>query len=168
MAFLLAQPLQRGGVELAVKAHDGFAGRGLLVAGAVELVGRDLCNGRELHVELKAALEQHFVAHGLRVEGVEQAGLFVGNEGFERGELIGLAGVGVRRKVGARESALLQREHLEARIDRLRVVTVALDDALDAFDGDVADFFEAVLARNALRFGSFRNLNQYKMKFRSI
>jgi len=143
LAFLLAQPLQRRGVEVAVKAHDGFAGRGLLVAGAVKLVGRDICNGRELHVELKAALEQHFVAHGLRVECVEQAGLFVGNEGFERGELVGLGGVGVGREIGARKGALLQREDLEARVDGLWVVAVALDDALDALDGDVADFFEA-------------------------
>ena len=27
MAFLLAQPVERGGVEVAVKAHDGFARR---------------------------------------------------------------------------------------------------------------------------------------------
>ncbi len=58
LAFLLAQPLQRGGVEVTVKAHDGFPGRSLLVAGAVELVGGDLCYGRELHVELKSALAQ--------------------------------------------------------------------------------------------------------------
>ncbi len=70
---------------------------------------RDLCNGRELLIELKATLEYYFVANGLRVERVEQAGLFVGNEGFEHGELFGFVGVGIRREVGTGEGALLQR-----------------------------------------------------------
>ena len=164
MAFLLAQPLQRGGVEVVVKAHDGFAGRGLLVAGTVELVGRDLCNGCELNVELKAALEQHFVAHGLRIVCVEQAGLFVGNEGFERGELVRFGGVGVGREVGAGEGSLLQREDLEAHVDGLWVVAVALDDALDALDGDVADFFEACFVSFTVLVCGFGDLHTDKFR----
>ena len=147
MAFLLAQPFEGGGVEVAVKTHDGFAGWGLLVAGAVEVVGCDLFNWRELHAELKAALEQHFVAHGLRVEGVEQAGFFFGDEGFECGQLRGLICVGVGRKVGTRESTFFKREYFETGVYGLRVVAVTLNDSLHAFDGDVADFFVASFVR---------------------
>ena len=132
---------------MAVKADDGFAGWGLLVFGAVELVGRDLFNGRELHVELEAALEQHFVAHGLRVEGVEQTDFFFGDEDFECGQLCGLICFGVGRLVGSGVSTFFMREHFEASLFGLRVIAVTLDDTFHAFIGDVADFFVASFVR---------------------
>jgi len=168
LAFLLAEPVERGGVEVAVKADDGLAGWGLVVKGAVELVGRDLSNGRELHVELKAALEQHFVADGLWVEGVEQAGFFVGDEGFERGQLGGFIRVGVGRKIDAGEGAFFEFEDLEACIDGLRLVAITVDDALDAFDGDVADFLEAVFACNTLGVRDLWDLHQDKLSIAPV